>query len=310
LENGIRFLLDDFTVSYAPSATVWARLLPSAAGPDSAPAPLLAIGGPADGRPTVPAARETVTDSTLLLFEGLDGLQIGSIPYSAEEVHTISRYGGPGTEVRSGDDATETWIKTSDLSRYRVVHVATHALVSYRSPGRSALVLAPGSASDDGLLQSREIASLRMASDLVVLSACQTARGPVFIGEGVVGLAQAFFTAGARALVASLWNVNDRETVAIMDAFYLELASGRPIDEALQAAKLNARRRGVSPRHWAPFIAIGSAAQSVPLTEPARARAMWAAAVALGLGVLVAVLVRRRLGMATAEHRPPARDRM
>ena len=110
---------------------------------------------------------------------------------------------------------------------FRVLHFATHGLVSQRSPSSSALALASAPADRRaGLLTARDIHRLRIPSDLVVLSACRTARGRVLAGEGVQSLARAFLHAGARSVVASLWNVNDEGTASLMESFYRGLAHG------------------------------------------------------------------------------------
>src|SRR5262249_19787633 len=99
----------------------------------------------------------------------------------------------------------------------------------------------------------------KLSSELVVLSACQTARGKILPGEGVEGLAQAFFHAGARTVVGTLWNVNDRRSAELMEFFYRSMARGEPKADALRAAKLELTRRypGLAPRYWAPFVLLG-----------------------------------------------------
>jgi CHAT domain-containing protein len=148
---------------------------------------------------------------------------------------------------------------------------------------------------EDGFLQAREIFRLELDSDLVVLSACQTARGQILAGEGVQGLAQAFFHAGARSVVASLWNVNDERTATFMEAFYRHLADGQSKASALRAAKLDLLRDGSTsaPRYWAPFILIGEADAPVTISgEPWwRRRDHW---LLLGLGLSLLALTALR----------------
>jgi CHAT domain-containing protein len=90
---------------------------------------------------------------------------------------------------------------------------------------------------DDGLIQPREIGSWRLNATLVVLSACDTSVGPTIGQEGVQNLARAFIGAGARAVITTLWTVNDRVSLALMRSFYAELAAGRPLASALASAK-------------------------------------------------------------------------
>ena len=119
---------------------------------------------------------------------------------------------------------------------------------------------------EDGFLQAREIYDLPLRADLVVLSACQTAAGKMEKGEGIQGLARAFFCAGSRSVIASLWNVNDAPTSRFMRTYYEYLTRGRTKRQALRLTKIAmSRSRGARPFHWAPFILIGEGGAGVPL---------------------------------------------
>jgi CHAT domain-containing protein/tetratricopeptide (TPR) repeat protein len=159
-----------------------------------------------------------------------------------------------------GDASSEAAVKEEDLARFDVLHFATHAIADERSPMRSALVLAP-SQDQDGFLQVRELADLDLNADLVVLSGCSTGSGRLVTGEGVEGLARAFLVAGARSLVVSLWNVDDRSTALLMESFHAKLRAGRSPAAALREAKLELRTRFqgryADPYYWAPFVLIG-----------------------------------------------------
>jgi CHAT domain-containing protein len=169
-------------------------------------------------------------------------------------------------------DATEAAARR-EIASASLAHFATHAVVDEALPLDSALVLSP-SGGDEGLLQAWEIAEqVKLTSDLVVLSACETARGGDRGGEGVLGLVRALQVAGARSVVASLWRVDDESTAELMGRFYSALATGMPRDEALRQAQLELLRgeveierdgrkvalRTSEPRHWAPFVLIGPA---------------------------------------------------
>jgi CHAT domain-containing protein len=206
-------------------------------------------------------ARETMV--------GGEYFEIAPLPHAASEARAIARFGGPGTEVYTGAAASEARVRAASLQRFGVVHFATHGLLSRRNPSRSALLLAAEGPSQ-GLLTVREIYRLKVPSDLVVLSACQTARGRVLAGEGVQGLTQAFFHAGARSVIASLWDVNDRRTERLMTGFYGHLADGERKTEALAHAKrdLLASEPGLAPRYWAAFVLIGECRGTVSLQRP------------------------------------------
>ena len=128
---------------------------------------------------------------------------------------------------------------SGELRKYRYVHLATHGLADADRPELSAIVLAraPLDPDYDGLLQMREVLHLRLDADLVVLSGCQTGLGQDIRGEGIVGLATAFFRAGTPSLVVSLWNVSDVSTALLMRRFYANLEKGQTKAAALREAK-------------------------------------------------------------------------
>jgi len=290
------YLVDQFVVSYAPSATMLAELTPSR--PATRPPPeadLIVFANAARGGVTPSAG---VSLGVRALYEE-EGLAADRLPFSAAEAKAISSYAGDGSRVLLDAEASEHQVKRLPLDRYRVIHFATHGLVSQRAPARSSLVLAPGSADEDGFLQAREIYGLKLAAELVVLSGCQTARGAILAGEGVQGLARACFYAGAQAVLASLWNVNDRGTARFMDAFYKHLADGESKARALRSAKLQVLRDTpeISPRHWAAFVLIGHPDGVVPLQGPGPgASRTWLVVtlLAVGLTLLAALLAGRR----------------
>ena len=144
---------------------------------------------------------------------------------------------GTTSTILLGDSATELELKSQPLHDYRVLHFAAHGIVSTKFPARSALVLRPGGA-EDGLFQAREILELRLAADLVTLSACDTGAGTVHGQEGVASLVRPFLAAGARTVVANLWTADDRFSLALMREFYRQLAAGADVGDALRRAKL------------------------------------------------------------------------
>jgi CHAT domain-containing protein len=109
-------------------------------------------------------------------------------------------------------------------------------------------------------LRATEIADLELDCDLVVLSACETGRGQLSSGEGIIGLSRSFFIAGARSVVVSQWAVSDISTAQLMKDFYQQLVNGAVKPAALREAKLLMLNGGSETRHpyyWAPFVIIG-----------------------------------------------------
>jgi CHAT domain-containing protein/tetratricopeptide (TPR) repeat protein len=226
-DDDARRLIEVAPVSFASSATVWARLAQRAGPrPSDALRPVVAFGDPAIGA----RAGE----------RGLPSLP--RLASSRLEVATLERLWGDRTLSFVGERATEASLRALPPG-VGILHLAVHGLVDDRDPLASALVLAdpqPGSADGgNGLLEAWEIFErLRFDADLVTLSACSTALGERFDGEGLLGLTRAFQLAGARSVLASLWEVDDRSTAELMQRFYQALSRGASQDDALREAQL------------------------------------------------------------------------
>ena len=179
----------------------------------------------------------------------------GSLPYAREEAQALLAMAPPDRRLGAlGPDANRQTVLSGRLSNYRLVHFATHGILDTAHPELSRLRLSGGD------LLSHEIYRLRMPADLVVLSACRTALGKEIRGEGLVGLTRGFFQAGARSVVVSLWEVEDRATAELMRRFYREmLEKGRPPAAALRAAQDSLRREPgwEAPYFWAGFVLQG-----------------------------------------------------
>lgn len=175
------------------------------------------------------------------------------------EVRSLARLYGPGRNaVYTGDLASEEKVKAG-AGRYRVLHFATHALLDDRNPMYSSLVLSKDSRGGDGLLEAWEILDLRLDADLVVLAACQTARGRPRAGEGMIGMSWALAAAGSPATLASQWEVDSESTRRLMVEFHRGWLSGLGGAEALRRAALAVRgdERYRHPFYWAGFVLIG-----------------------------------------------------
>jgi CHAT domain-containing protein len=140
--------------------------------------------------------------------------------------------------------------------KYGVIHFAVNAQSSPRDPLASHLRLAPDSV-DDGYLNLGDITPARLGARLVVLSACETDAGPIYHGEGVMGLARAFLAGGAHAVVGTQWPIGPA-TAELMAAFYRRLATGAAPATALREAKIAVRsvRETAHPFYWAGAILV------------------------------------------------------
>lgn len=239
------------TVSAAPSATIYYMLRTTGAqSPATKPFLGVAFSPSATGQST--SARRELAD---LRAGSLRPLQFGR-----EEIGEAAKAMGTGSVTLDGTGASESALKSQPLGEFKVLHLAAHGISSESEPDRAALVLSPGSESEDGLWQAREIRKTRLNADVVVLSACETGSGRLQGQEGVMNLARAFLTAGARSTVASLWSVDDRSTATLMEYFYTHLAGGATVAAALREAKLDFIKNygeKAKPYLWAGFEVIG-----------------------------------------------------
>jgi CHAT domain-containing protein/Tfp pilus assembly protein PilF len=190
-------------------------------------------------------------------------MSLGRLAFSRQEAESISAVlPGRLSKKMLDFDASLQAVIAPDVAQYRVLHLATHGILDSQHPDRSALVfsLVDGSGNPQaGLLKMADVFNLSLPADLVVLSACETALGTEIRGEGLVGLTRAFLYAGAKRLLASLWNVDDLATAQLMKAFYSSLAEGKSPMTALRTAKLAIRSNPAwsSPYYWAAFTLQG-----------------------------------------------------
>lgn len=265
-----KFLAEQYEVNYSYSATALQATLAVKNNPrrPGAPKTLLAFANPNFGgaerfqkqleqanaeRPLTAESRALSADSRSITRNGA----ILPLPGTQREADAI-KADFPDAQIYLGQDAQEATAKTQ-AGDYRYWHLATHGLFNDAAPMLSSIVLAqplPGS-TEDGFLTAREIFDLNLKSDLVVLSACDTARGEKKNGEGVIGLTWALFVAGAPSQIVSQWAVNDSSTAELMKNFYANLKTGQSKGGALREAAHRLRSDKSHPYYWAPFILMG-----------------------------------------------------
>ena len=288
------WFLRKMEIAYAPSATVFAELAhgdPEAISGSRGEAWIFA----APEFESSDAAPAATRRGWSLLRD--DGFELAPLPFAAQEARDVAGILGDRRNLHLGAGATEARLKSADLSGAGLLHVATHGWISPRTAERSALILgaAEEDRGEDGFLRPSEICRLRLSRPLVVLSACDSARGPILAAEGVQGLARGFLYAGAQSVVATLWSVRDESSARFMREFYREVAAGRSPQSALRQAKLRMLDRAAtrSPRIWAAYVAIGHASQPLSLQpDPSMSNDGWLQPVAwLGAAVLMAIVL-------------------
>jgi CHAT domain-containing protein/tetratricopeptide (TPR) repeat protein len=275
-------LIAALEVCYVPSASLWRHLTLRAARRAPPLQELLALGDPA-------SRTESWTE------------RWPRLAYASAELARLEKLLSPRrTRIVRGEAASEDLVKSDDVAGYGVLHFATHARAGTVDPSASGLLLAPGE-ENDGFVTPEEILGLRLRADLVTLSGCETARGRIVSGEGVLGLSRAFFHAGATSVLASLWEVDDQCTASFMSCFYRHLAAGERKGTALMLAKRElcaARDPDLGhPCSWAPFVLTGDPDGVLRLTRRAwyETHYLWpACGGGLSLVLLVGAVLRRR----------------
>ena len=161
------------------------------------------------------------------------------MPFAASEIEVISKTFSQGKQtILEGANAYPEAYRLARPSQFGWIHFAAHAAANQRSPLDSALIL---SRHDAGYqLSARNVMNIPLNAKMVTLSACRSAGTKTFSGEGQVGLSWAFLRAGARSVVAGLWDVTDRSTAALMADFYEQLSHNVAPVDALRHAKLYA----------------------------------------------------------------------
>ncbi len=279
-------LVEKYALSIVPSASLWQQWRDRPVSKRHGGALVLAN----PELPSAAAPATAVASERGALFKS--GLALGPLPWAGHEGRAVRRL--LGGHLHRGAAASESRLKSAG-DEHTVLHLAAHAIIDSERSWRSAVLLAPGSDDEDGLLQPHEIHRLPLADQLVVLSACQTGAGAVLQGEGPMSLARAFFQAGAKAVVASLWPLRDDEAARLMERFASHLADGADVATALAEAKRDRRAAGAPAAAWAGMVALGDGA-TTPLPGGRQTYLWWWVAAALsGLLVLGEWLRRRRV---------------
>jgi CHAT domain-containing protein len=260
-------------VSYTPSSA--ALTMMESDGRDPHDRRALLMGAPDLDRPAI----DLLSIADDLPRSGMFSMRemFPELPGSDRELegieHLLSSRGHLAATRRTGAEATEHFLRTSDLESFGVIHLATHGVSDARpltsGPAREVQIRQPAlmlahdpSAPDDGLLTLGELLSYRTGADMVVLSGCTTGRGWRALGDGAYGLAGAFLFTGADHVVASTWDVADRDTTDLMRHVYRALADGTSPSAALNAGQraMLDRQTGGDPRSpyvWAGFRSVG-----------------------------------------------------
>ena len=214
---GSRYLIDDFSISYAPSASVYYLCA---------------------------TKQSRGADGALVM-----GIADGLAPHILEEARAVAG-SLPDARLLLGAEATEDHLR-SYAPQSRFVHIATHGLFRQDNPMFSSIRLA------GSRLSVFDLYHLDLRAELVTLSGCSTGRNALVGGDELLGLLRGLLYAGAQSVLVSLWDVSDRSTADFMRTFYQHLFAGETKAAALQRAAQEVRALYPHPYYWAPFSLIG-----------------------------------------------------
>ncbi len=217
LLEGERYLIEQFTISYAPSASVFAYCQ---------------------------ARSTTASDASLIL-----GVPDKAVPFVQEEVETVSR-SLTGSELFLGPDATIERLRQKG-QHCRFLHIATHGYFRRDSPMFSGIRLG------DSYLSLYDLYQMKLSAELVTLSGCSTGLNVVSAGDELLGLARGLIHAGVQTSLLTLWDIQDSSTARFMSYFYSQITGTLNKAQALQKGMELLRQENPHPYYWAPFILVG-----------------------------------------------------
>jgi CHAT domain-containing protein len=226
LRSGEEYLCDAFTISYAPSATVfsWCQDKPVS------------------------------TNANSLVF----GIPDVRAPHILQEARSVAAL-LPQSTLHVGDQATSSLLRETG-PRSGLLHLATHGIYRQDNPMFSGIRLG------DGYLNLYDLYQMRLDARLVALSGCATGMNFVAAGDELLGLQRGLFCAGATTLLLSLWDVHDHSTAHLMQHFYRHYIQTADMPGALQHAMQEVRRQSPHPYFWAPFVLVGKLTDSTRLS--------------------------------------------
>jgi tetratricopeptide (TPR) repeat protein len=280
-----KFLLDEYQISYTPSAAIYFIQMDKSEISNNQN---LLIGDPfianAEYSLNVRSGLIDVNPSNsrnILLFP---------LEYSQDEIKSIDRTIANNL-IFISDEATESNVKqnapTSDI-----VHLSTHSFLLRDQP--LIFFSSQEDEKDDGFLELGEIVQLNLKSELVVLSSCRSGLGKIDEAEGIIGMQKAFFEAGSKSVIVSLWDVNDKYTSYFMRDFYTHLAEGKSKSDALRQAKIDfIKNYSANPYYWSAFVLSGNPA-SIKIEQASSFSLIQALIILLLLGGVYYIIARLR----------------
>lgn len=244
-----KFLIDEYPILYAPSLSVYIHQKEKESTQNKT---ILLVGDPEfDNKDFALSYRggllneDSFYSRSLVLFP---------LQYSQEEINNVNKLFENGYILIS-NNATEANFK-NNAAESKIIHLSTHSFLHKEQP--LILFSMNDESGEDGYLEADEILELELNSELVVLSSCKSGLGRVDRAEGILGMQKSFFEAGAKSIIVSLWDVNDKYTSYFMESFYKFLGEGNSKAVSLQKAKIYFKEHySANPYYWSAFILSG-----------------------------------------------------
>ena len=233
IDDAGHYWIEDASIAFAPSLTFLREKARASAKPATFSRDLVAFADPAR-------------------------VDFPSVPGLRDQVRQISAYYDPArTDMKVGAEAAEKSFR-ENAPTARVLHVAAHGIMDQNNALHSRILLS-GNGADDGWIEAWELMRMGISADLAVLSACETGRGQVADGEGLVGLTWALFISGVRNTVVSQWRVESASASALMVGLHKRVRQGQRPAEALRGSVLELMKneRYRHPMYWAAFVSVG-----------------------------------------------------
>jgi CHAT domain-containing protein len=245
-------MLFNHQIVYAQSATIWLDMIQRKQRPTN---DLLAMAPSYAGLNDDPEVQYWQYDPLSR------GTRSGLLPlkYTRQEIEEVARALGRANPILYKGIDAKSAVFIREAPKSKIIHLALHAKAYEASGDYSYLVFAYPDSIQNIRVFARDIARMRFQADMVVLSGCETGAGRQFTGEGIVGLGRAFAVAGAKSIVVSLWQVDDKTTSVLMTQYYKNLKEGQRKDKAMNDARQTLIAEDYAPFFWAPFVVYGDA---------------------------------------------------
>jgi CHAT domain-containing protein len=311
LSSGNKPLIDDAEIINAPSASILGQLRAELAKRKPAENTLAAFGDAvfasnyAERRDSQSGQQVVTKQDASVVTPALRDIAVGGDSFKPDdiqplfyvpmELRNIRELAGPTAFVATEFEATRQRLQETDLSKYSILHLATHGVFDPMRPEKSGFVLSlvdRDGKDQDGFILMKDVYRLHAPVDLVVLSACRTGLGKEVQGEGLIGLTRGFMHAGALSVASTLWRVDDQATAELMKYFYANMLQKRMTPAAaLREAQKTIRQdpRWTSPHFWAAFTLQGEYKQRI--SPPVQPNSAFKLVIITGLLLIICLIV-------------------